>query len=77
MARLIKEIAQEIKEKWPKVHPWAKPYLNAMLTLETIQDHYWLDSAEDIVIRFLCNAQSFKGEDARRLKKELKSLMQS
>lgn len=77
MARLIKEIAKEIKDKWPKVSPWAKPYLDAMMTLNTIQDYYWMDSAEEIVIRFLSNAQSFKGEDAKRLKGELKSLMKS
>ncbi len=77
MARLIKEIAKEIRDKWPKVSPWAKPYLDAMMTLNTIQDYYWMDSAEEIVIRFLSNAQSFKGEDAKRLKGELKSLMKS
>ena len=75
MARLIKEIAQEIKSKWVKPSPFALPYLNAMLQLDTIDDHYYLDTAEEVVLYFLCNATSFRGEDARRLKKELKDLI--
>jgi len=75
MARLIKEIAQEIREKWTKVSPYAEPYLEAMMELDTIDDYYYLDTAEEIVLYFLCNAGSFRGEDARRLKKELRDLI--
>lgn len=66
MARLIKEIAQEIREKWTKVSPYAEPYLKAMMELNTIDDHYYLDTAEEVVLYFLCNAGSFRG---RRCKK--------
>lgn len=76
MARPINEIAQEIKAEWKNIHSYAKPYLNAMLQLKSINDYYYMDSAEEIVLRFLCNAQSFRGEAARRLKTELKSLIQ-
>ena len=75
MARLIKEIAQEIKSRWVKPSQFALPYLNAMLQLETINDKYYLDDADEIILYFLCNAGSFRGEDARRLKKELKDLV--
>ena len=74
MPRPIKDIAFEIKREWKNVSPYAKPYLDAMTTLNSIEDNYYLDTAEEVVIRFLCNAGSFKGEAARRLKKELRSL---
>ena len=34
---------------------------------------FFCDSAESTVIYFLANASTFKGEDARRLKSELKA----
>lgn len=74
MTRPIYEIAQEITKKWEKVNYAAKPYLDAMLSLENITDNYFEDSAKSVVLYFLCNAASFKGEDAKRLKKELKSM---
>lgn len=75
MPRPIYEIAQEIREKWAKISPYAAPYLDAMDQLDSINDNYYFDSAKSVVLYFLANAQSFKGEDARRLKKELKDLI--
>ena len=75
MARPIKEIAQDIRKEWKNPSEFALPYLNAMDKLNTIEDHYYLDDAYEIVLRFLCNAGSFKGEAARKLKKELRDLI--
>lgn len=79
MARLIKEIANEILKEWKNPSEYAQmyawPYLKAMTTLNTIHDKYILDDADEIILRFLCNAGSFKGEAARRLKKELRDLV--
>lgn len=72
--RPIKEIAKEINNKWAKVNYAAVPYLNAMFSLNSINDNYGADSADSIILYFLSNASSFKGEDAKRLKKELKKL---
>ena len=72
--RPIREIAQEIKTDWKKVSPYAKPYLDAMLTLDSIDDSYYLDDAKSIILYFLANAASWRGEVARRIKKELKEL---
>ena len=41
----------------------------------TIQENYFLDSAESIVLYFLSNAQTWRGEVARRIKKELKEML--
>jgi len=75
MHRPLSEIAREISADWgAKVSPYAKPYLDAMATLNSIDDNYILDSASEIVLRFLCNAQGWRGDVARRVKKELKEL---
>jgi hypothetical protein len=45
-----------------------------MGTLNTINDNYGYDTAHSIVIYFLANATTWRGETARRVKAELKSL---
>ncbi len=73
--RLISAIALDIRQHWPSVSPYAEPYLSAMESLETIRDTYYADSAHSIILYFLSNATGWRGEDARRLKAELKSLL--
>lgn len=73
-ARSLSKIALEIRQDWKKVAPYAEPYLNAMRKLDTINDKYYLDSGRDIVLRFLSNASGWRGEKAKEIKKELKSL---
>ena len=38
-----------------------------------IKDKYFFDDGKDIVLYFLANAQTWRGEVARSIKKELKS----
>jgi hypothetical protein len=77
--RKISEIAREIEDVWSQqgkgVNYAAKPYLDAMMFLDRVTDRYYADSAEYIVRYFLNNATSFRGEDAKRLKAELKALL--
>ena len=73
--RTISEIAREIKSDWNKVYFGAVPYLNAMQELETIDDNYGMDSADSIIRYFLCNAKTWKGETAKRVKAELNNLI--
>lgn len=75
MARPIKEIAKDIKDAWKNTSPYALAYLNPMLTLNSIEDKYFFDDAKSIILYFLSNAQGFRGEKARELKKELKDLL--
>lgn len=72
--RTLGMIANEIRKDWNPVWFGAKPYLNAMATLESINDNYGMDSGKSIVLYFLSNATTWKGETARRIKKELKAL---
>ena len=73
--RRINVIAREIVKDWgPKMYFGAKPYVNAMLTLGTIEDKYGFDDGKSIVLYFLANASSWRGETARRIKAELKQI---
>lgn len=72
--RSIRSIALDIRQDWVKVNFAAKPYLDAMLELNSINDKYYEDSAKSIVLYFLANASSFRGERAKVLKAELKAL---
>jgi hypothetical protein len=73
--RPLYEIAREIRKTWPKVWFGAVPYLDAMGTLDKISDNYGSDSGKSIVLYFLSNATTWKGDDARRIKAELKATM--
>ena len=71
--RPISSIAYDIHKEWGvKVNYAAKPYLSALKGLESISDHYGYDSARSIVLYFLGNASTFRGEEAKSLKAELK-----
>lgn len=73
-ARPLYEIAKEIKNDWKNVYFGAKPYLDAMATLDSINDMYMFDSAKSIVLYFLGNAATWRGETAKRIKAELKAM---
>ena len=82
MPRKLYEIAAEaIKDmggtemETKRKFPYAYPYLDAMGALNSINDNYGADSGKSIVLYFLANAQTWKGETARRIKKELKELV--
>lgn len=79
--RPISSIAREIKTDWSArgkgVNFAAVPYLHAMFTLDSISDDYGHDSGETIVLHFLSNASDWRGEVAKRVKAELKSLLKS
>lgn len=69
--RNLSVIAQEIRADWKKPYFAAAPYLQAMSSLRSIKDMYGCDSARDIVAYFLSNASTWRGDVARRIKKEL------
>jgi len=73
--RPLYDIAREIRQDWRPVHPYAKPYVDAMATLNSINDKFMFDSGTDIVGRFLSNAASWRGETAKRIKIELKQML--
>ena len=72
--RPLFEIAAEIRKDWQKVNFAAKPYLDAMRQLTYITDNYYFDSGKIVVLYFLSNASTWKGETAKRIKAELKAM---
>lgn len=73
--RPLYEVAKEIKANWKNVYFGAKPYLDIMMHLTSIDDRYYQDTARDIVRYFLSNAQYWRGDVAKRIKLELKKLI--
>lgn len=74
-SRKLYEIAEEINKDWKKVYFGAKPYIDAMSCLDSVDDSYGYDSAKSVIIYFLANATAWRGETARRVKKELKAMV--
>ena len=73
--RPLHVIAREIIRTWPKPYFGAVPYLQAMRTMGSVSDSYGMDSGRSIVAYFLSNASTWRGDDARRLKAELKAMI--
>lgn len=79
-ARPLHEIAEDILRAWREEKTSshttyaARPYVMAMRELRTIDDNYGMDSARSVVAYALSNLSSWRGENARRLKAELKAI---
>lgn len=73
--RPLRDIAADIREHWPKVYFGAVPYLDAMSTMDSINDNFGMDDGRSIVTYFLSNARTWRGEDAKRIKSELKRML--
>lgn len=74
MTRPLSIIAAEIRRDWKNVNYAAKPYLEAMASLSDIRDNYYHDTGKSVVLYFLANAGSWRGDVARRIKAELKEM---
>ena len=72
---VIELLAREIEQDWKNVYFGARPYLDAMKQLTLMRDSYGYDSAKSIVGYFLANAITWRGEVARRVKKELNAML--
>jgi hypothetical protein len=75
MERTLNQIAKEIRMNWTKVNYGAEPYLSAMSSLNSIHDKYYMDDAKSIVLYFLSNAGTWKGDKAKEIKAELKQML--
>lgn len=83
--RTFSVIAVEVlhlwKTKYGKDLPWslkcALPYLEAMLECGTTNkdEAYYAETVESVVIYFLANITNWRGDDAKRIKAELKSML--
>lgn len=79
LERPLYEIADEIRRDYRKqgkpVFYAAVPYLDALGSLDTLDDSFYEDSAVSVVNYLLGNLNTWRGETARRVKDELKSAL--
>jgi|688.fasta_scaffold1077068_1 hypothetical protein len=73
LADIATIIRRDLRAQGKAVPFGAAPYLDAMGTLNTISDHYGLDSARSIVAYLLGNLNTYRGAVARAVKAELKA----
>ncbi len=73
----LAEIAQIIELDWSKPYFGAVPYIKAMKKMQSIEDFYYMDSASTIILYFLANASTWRGDIARATKAKLKQLLSS
>jgi len=85
-AEMINDLSSQARERnkargtfyrWKDLVPHAAPYLEAMLALEKVSDHYGSDTGEEVILRALSNLGSYRGPKARLLKKELNDLIKA
>lgn len=69
--RPLYEIAALIYRDWKPINYAAKPYVDAMSSLEDMNSKYICDDARSIVTYFLSNAQTWRGPVAKMIKAEL------
>ena len=83
---IIKDFQREMietMEAGKKAKHWRHKYIHAlayvepMLSLNTIDDKYGFDSGRSIVAYALGNLNTWRGEKAREIKKELNGLLKS
>ena len=76
--RPLSDIAAEIQKDWgSRMSGLAKPCVDAMARLNSINDKYGLDTAVEVVSRFIGVAGTWHGATAKRIKTELKGILAS
>lgn len=75
--RTFAEIAKEIRKVWKNIYFGAEPYLKALSQVHSSDKNapYLFETAKDQVVYLLANMTTFRGEDARRIKAELKEMI--
>ena len=70
--RSISTIASEIRKDWKNIPACASAYLKPMFQLDKITDNYYSDDAKSILLYFLSNTNTWKGETAKKIKNEIR-----
>jgi hypothetical protein len=75
--RTLKEIAKDIKKHWKPLPYTVANYVLAMTELTSLSDKvkFDIDDGRAVVTKFLLYAQNWRGEEARRIKNELKQML--
>lgn len=71
LSGLARMIERDLKAQGKQVPVAAKPYLDAMRTMGSINEDYGFDTGRSVVAYLLGNLRGYKGETARAVKAEL------
>jgi len=66
------ELAAIVRVDWENINHAARPYLDAMLRLDHVDDWIWQEQGRMICAYFLSNATTWRGHEARLVKAELR-----
>jgi uncharacterized coiled-coil protein SlyX len=69
--KTLSELAKMIAKDWTEINIRAELCLATMNELDSIEDSYYEDSGESIILHFLCNAVSWRGGLSQMIKREL------
>jgi hypothetical protein len=71
------EIKKDITSEYDIIKniPYLEPYLDPILSLNSVDDNYFLDSGKSICAYFLSNSSKWKTEKSKSVKKALKKLI--
>ena len=72
LGQLANMIQDDLDEQGKKLYFGAVPYIDALSTMDSMDDRYGADSAQSIVAYTLSNLSTYKGAKARAIKAELK-----
>jgi hypothetical protein len=72
--RPLYQICDEIRKDWKTMPEYAKAHFRAIEGANSIDEKYLCESVKSEVLYFLSNASSWRGETAKRIKAELKSM---
>jgi len=73
--RPLSSIAAEIIADWTAYRDHAQPYIDALSKLHRATDRWRLGTGSNAIQGFLINAQTWRGEVARRVKAELRAIL--
>lgn len=74
--RPLRQIAEEILADWTTIEKsGADECARAMLKLNSLKEMYYGDTAVEVVARFLGHAGTWRGQTARRVKEELRTML--
>jgi hypothetical protein len=71
----VSEIAIAISKDWKTINPYANEYLKAMMSINSVNDNYYAESGKSVILYFLANAGTYRGENAKAYKALLKAMV--
>lgn len=65
---------QKNPTNWRNKFAYAVPYIDALRTLDSVNDNYGWDSGKSLVLYLLANLGTYRGEKAKEIKAILKAM---